>query len=56
MLVGATSLKPGEATFLMLEPVMHEGMGGQHLFEITVQTDSPTRPVHRLRYRAFFGD
>lgn len=35
---------------------MHEGMGGPHLFEITVETDSPVRPVHKLYLRAFFGN
>ncbi len=35
---------------------MHEGMDGAHLFEITLQTDSPIKPVHKLYYRAFFGN
>ncbi|MHB0869823.1 MAG: hypothetical protein ACYC66_10520 [Chloroflexota bacterium] len=39
----------------MLGASMHEGMGGAHLFEITVETDSPTKPVQKLYYRAFFG-
>lgn len=39
----------------MLEPIMHEGMGGAHHFEVTVETDSPTVPVIKLHYRAVFG-
>ncbi len=35
---------------------MHAGMGGPHLFEITVENDSPTKPVVTLYYRAFFGN
>ncbi len=35
---------------------MHAGMDGAHLFEITVETDSPLKPVYKLTYRAFFGD
>ena len=35
---------------------MHAGMDGAHLFEITVQTDSPIKPVYKLSYRAFFGE
>ena len=34
---------------------MGAGMDGPHLFEITVQTDSPIKPVYKLSYRAFFG-
>jgi hypothetical protein len=40
----------------LIEAGMHEGMGGAHLFEVTLETDSPVRPVHKLYYRAFFGD
>lgn len=35
---------------------MHEGMGGPHLFKITVETNSPAKPVHELSFRAFFGN
>ncbi len=31
-------------------------MDGAHLFEITVETDSPVKPTYKLSYRAFFGD
>ncbi len=35
---------------------MHEGMDGQHQFEITVETDSSVKPVYKLQYRAFWGN
>lgn len=34
---------------------MHEGMAGPHLFEITVETDSPVKPVYKLYMRAVWG-
>lgn len=33
---------------------MSAGMGGPHLFEITVQSDSPAKPVQKLYFRALF--
>ncbi len=35
---------------------MHEGMGGPHLFEITVESDSPITPSKKLYFRAFWGE
>ncbi len=49
-------MQPGQTSYLLIEATMHEGMGGPHLFEITVETDSPVKPVQKLSYRAFFGD
>ncbi len=39
-----------------MAPVMHAGMDGPHLFEITVETDSPVQPTYKLLYRAFWGN
>jgi hypothetical protein len=54
--VGTTTIGPGQSSYVLIEAGMHEGMGGPHLFEITLETDSPVTPVHKLYYRAFFGD
>lgn len=54
--MGATTLEPGQKSFVGIAPSMHADMGGAHLFEITVETDSPTKTVYKLSYRAFFGD
>ena len=32
--------------------MMHEGMDGQHEFEVTVETDSAIKPEYRLHLRA----
>jgi len=36
----------------MIAPLMHEGMDGPHLFEITIETNSPVKPVQKLYLRA----
>ena len=37
---------------MTIAPVMHEGMDGQHVFEVTVETDSSVKPVYHLYLRA----
>jgi len=34
---------------------MMEGMGGPHLFEISVRTDDPVEPLQKLQVKALFG-
>jgi hypothetical protein len=41
-------LKPGESTLLSTEFMMHEGMGGKHLFEVTLRTNDPNQLVKKL--------
>ncbi len=41
-------MDPGKSGEVVIAPVMHEGMDGPHRFEITVETDSPTKPVQKL--------
>jgi hypothetical protein len=53
--VGSTTIKPGETTTLSFTTHMMEGMGGPHLFEITVPTNDPVEPVQKLQVRAMFG-
>jgi len=36
----------------VIAPLMHDGMDGQHLFEVTIKTDSPVKPVYKLYLRA----
>jgi hypothetical protein len=35
--------------------MMHEGMAGPHLFEISVRCNDPLEPVHSLQVKASFG-
>jgi hypothetical protein len=48
VIVGQTILRPGESTEIYTDIVMPAGMGGPHLFEISVTTNDPTQPVKRL--------
>jgi hypothetical protein len=41
VVVGQTTLKPGESTTLSMEFTMGEGMGGPHLFRVDVRTNDP---------------
>ncbi|MBI5029290.1 MAG: hypothetical protein HZB51_02095 [Chloroflexi bacterium] len=49
MVVGQTTLQPGQSTTIYMDIVMHEGMDGKHLFEIPVKTSDPTQPVKKLQ-------
>jgi len=53
--VGSTTIKPGEKSKISFESVMHQGMGGPHLFEITVRCNDPVEPEHKLQVKALFG-
>jgi len=35
--------------------MMHQGMGGPHLFEMTVRSNDPLEPLRKLYVKAFFG-
>lgn len=50
--MSVTTLAPGKRAEVMIAPSMHEGMDGPHLFEVTIETDSTTRPVQKLYLRA----
>jgi hypothetical protein len=39
MVVGSTTLRPGESTKLSTEFTMHAGMDGKHLFLLTVKSN-----------------
>jgi hypothetical protein len=41
-------LGPGESTTIYTDIVMHEGMGGAHLFEIPLKTNDPAQPLKKL--------
>ena len=53
MVVGSTTLQPGEETVLTLPLLMgmHQGMGGPHLFAVDVRSNDPLEPVKTLRWR-----
>ncbi|MDL1894854.1 hypothetical protein FBQ82_01140 [Anaerolineae bacterium CFX7] len=44
-------MDPGESTTISTDFMMHEGMGGAHLFEIPVSNNDPTQPLKKIVYR-----
>jgi len=57
-LPATSSLKPGEELKLQLEMMMHQGMGGPHLFRLRLLVAGEGGEAHpplELYIRAFFG-
>lgn len=54
MVVGSTTLAPGQETEVSTEFTMHEGMGGPHLFAIHVKTDDPMAREQVLKIRSLW--
>ncbi len=55
MVVGQTTLEPGESTTIYTEIVMHQGMEGKHLFEIQVKTNDKEQATKSLRIASNWG-
>jgi hypothetical protein len=52
VVVGSATVKPGEMGTLRVSVIMHEGMGGPHLFHIFVKSSDPVKPVTVLKVKA----
>jgi len=50
--VGSTTIEPGESTTVTVSMLMHKGMGGQHLFEVTIKSNDPSPAVSKVSVRA----
>ncbi len=55
MVVGQTTLQPGQQTLIYMDFMMHEGMDGKHLFEIDVKTNDATQAVKKLQVASNWG-
>jgi hypothetical protein len=49
------TLKPAEESEISFKTHMMDGMGGPHLFEVTVRSNDAVEPVQKLYVKAFFG-
>jgi hypothetical protein len=56
MVVGSTTLQPGQSTTVATEFTMHEGMGGPHLFEVTLLTNERAAPQKKLYIASDWGN
>lgn len=52
--MGSTTLAPGETTNLDVSMHMGKGMGGMHLFEVTVNSNDPGGIANKASVRADF--
>jgi hypothetical protein len=52
VVVGSTTIKPGETGTVKVSVTMHEGMGGPHLFHLFVRSSDPETPITVLKVRA----
>jgi hypothetical protein len=52
VVVGSTTVKPGEIGTLKVSIIMHKGMGGPHLFHVFVKSSDPEKPVTVLKVKA----
>jgi hypothetical protein len=54
--VGSTTIAPGESTTVTVSMLMHKGMGGMHLFEVTVNSNDPAPAADKVSLRANYID
>jgi hypothetical protein len=52
VVVGSTTVKPGEIGIVRASIIMHEGMGGPHLFHVFIKSSDPENPVTTLKVKA----
>ena len=55
--MGATTIKPGQETFVFVEMVMHPGMEGPHHFrmQLPFSVDGAAQPPLVFNIKAIFG-
>ena len=54
--MGATTIDPGETTTLVVSMTMSKGMGGPHLFEVTVNSSDPAPEQDRVSVRVNYQE
>jgi hypothetical protein len=53
--VGSTTIEPGGKSTISFDTHMMEGMGGPHLFEISVRSNDAVQTLQKLQVKAVFG-
>lgn len=54
--MGSTTIEAGKTTTLTVKMHMGKGMGGPHLFEVTVNSNDPAPAVNKVAVRANYID
>jgi hypothetical protein len=52
VVVGSATVKPGEIGTVRASVIMHKGMGGPHLFHVSIKSSDPEKPVTLLKVKA----
>lgn len=54
--MSSTTINPGQSETLTVSMHMGKGMGGPHLFEVTVNSNDPLPAVNKVLVRANYLD
>lgn len=54
--MGSTTIAPGESSTVTVSMNMGKGMGGPHLFEVTVNSNDPAPAANKITLRANYID
>lgn len=54
--MGSTTIEPGKSTSVSVSFSMHEGMGGQHTFQLIVDSNDPVQPRQTVEVKAKYPD
>ncbi len=54
--MGATTIEPGKSTNVSVAFTMHEGLGGQHTFDLLLSTNDPVQPQQAVTVKAKYPD
>ena len=54
--MGSTTIEPGKSTTISVAFSMHEGMGGQHTFQVVVASNDPVQPQQTVEVKAKYPD
>ena len=54
--MGSTTIAPGESSIVTVSMTMGKGMGGPHLFEVTVNSNDPAPAANKVSLRADYID
>lgn len=52
--MGSTTIEAGESTTITVSMQMGKGMGGPHLFEVTINSNDPSPAGNKVSVRANF--
>ena len=54
--MGSTTIDPGKSTTISVAFSMHEGMGGQHTFQVIVDSNDAVQPQQTVEVKAKYPD